>query len=209
MSSSFKAHDEHSTVNLLGCINNCQCGESEPEICSSAPSVPNRACWFKGRALAMHPLLFFRRNHRVHVHVYTVVPALRCCNSPRKGSGKLSLLTFLLSAPTSSAARTTARCPPGQAALLGHAIHFGTPRSTPPRAPKGRKSNIHLHLHQVQYFDTNKSMLSSSFPLLCKVRLLRVSLGFNYNWNNLISNTCISHLTSAPKAKEKAIFLIL
>lgn len=94
MSSSFKAHDEHSTVNLLGCINNCQCGESEPEICSSAPSVPNRACWFKGRALAMHPLLFFRRNHRVHVHVYTVVPALRCCNSPRKGSGKLSLLSF-------------------------------------------------------------------------------------------------------------------
>lgn len=214
MSSSFKAHDKHPTVNLPGCINNCHCGESEPEICSSAPSVPNWAHWLKRSALAMHPLLFFHRNHQVHIHTYTVVPALRCCNSPAQSYTQRhrKTLTSQLSYRQPPCCQQREQQHDAHLARLHCLVMLfilGPPEAlhhVHPREERAISTCIYTRVH---YFDTNKSMLSSSFPLLCKVKMLRVSLIFNYNWINLISNSCVSHLISAPKVKEKATFLIL
>lgn len=174
MSSSFKVYDKHTSINLLGWINNRLPGTSEPEIHSSAPSVQNWEHWFKMSALAMHAFTFLlhtvearspyshvhsgscpsvaipQHNHICKVsetHVFLSFPLA----SPLVFSSKNNCMMFTSPACTSSchsflyAQRQPTTCTPGEKKKY-------PPASTPD--------------------STILTILLSSFPLLCKVKYL-------------------------------------
>lgn len=84
MSSSFKVHDKHTSINLLGWINNRLPGTSEPEIHSSAPSVQNWEHWFKNECFGYACFYFPSAYCRSQESIFTCTQWFlsQCCNSP-------------------------------------------------------------------------------------------------------------------------------